>query len=151
MGGKSIVLDTNLLILLIVGLASPEYINQHKRTNTYTEDDYSLLLSIVSEFSKIVLLPNTLSETSNLIGQFKSEPARSHIFKTFHTIIFTWGEIYVESRHGAQRVEFARLGLTDSVLLHVISSEHTLLTDDLDLYREAAKNGYEVINFNHHR
>ena len=40
-----VVIDTNLLVLLIVGSASKHYIGKHKRLRGYTTDHFDLLVS----------------------------------------------------------------------------------------------------------
>ena len=110
------------------------------------------LLDILSKSEKIILTPNTLTETSNLAAHI-SEPARSHIFLMFKDILADprLTEIFVESHLAMARPEFTRLGLTDSVLLHIGSEPTMLLTADLHLYLAAAKCGRNACNFNHLR
>lgn len=148
---ETIILDTTLLILLVVGQASRAYIGKHKRLNPFTSGDYDLLISILSQAPSIRFTPNTLTETSNLLKRI-NEPARSDIFRKFADIINVFHESYIESRIGAAQNEFVRLGLTDSVLLMLSQdSSLMLLTTDLGLYLAAAERGLNVVNFNHHR
>ena len=44
--------------------------------------DYELLVGLLSNFQQILVTPNTLTETSNLLGQH-GEPQRSRFFDTF--------------------------------------------------------------------
>ncbi|HXW70360.1 MAG TPA: PIN domain-containing protein [Methylocella sp.] len=146
-----IVLDTNLLVLLIVGLVCRGYIGKHKRLRDFSEEDFDLLRSFLAPASVIQLTPNTLTETSNLLSQI-NEPIRSQLFSKFRDLIGQFPESYIESRLGARQAEFARLGLTDSVLLMLSQdSSLILLTVDLDLYLAAVKRGLRAENFNHHR
>jgi hypothetical protein len=63
-----VVVDASLLVLLVVGSASTEYIAKHKRLrDDYTRDDFELLGLIIAEFSEIVLLPHILAEVSSLV------------------------------------------------------------------------------------
>jgi hypothetical protein len=50
----------------------------------------------------------------------------------------------------AEHTAFSRLGITDLVLLNVVTENHTLLTSGLDLYLEALHRGRLAINFMHH-
>jgi hypothetical protein len=59
----SIVIDTKLMLLLVVGSASRAMIARHKRV-AYGEADFDLLLRILSGFREIVLTPGILAETS---------------------------------------------------------------------------------------
>jgi hypothetical protein len=138
---KTIVLDTNLLILLVVGQASRGYIDHHKCLKAFTTGGYDLLISLLSQASRIRFTPNTLTETSNLLKRI-NEPARADIFRKFADIINVFDETYIESRIGAGQKEFVRLGLTDSVLL-VLANNPSLVLVTADLGLNA--------NFNHHR
>lgn len=150
MSGRGIIIDTNLLILLVVGMASRDYIKNHRRLKSYNSDDYDLLVSIASNFGHIVLTPNTLTETSNLIGKISS-PAREHILKVFQEFVSENKEIYHVSRLAIWRSEFLRLGLTDSVLLNIGDDENVLLTADVELWLSALNLGQKAENFNHYR
>jgi hypothetical protein len=47
----AVVIDTSLMVLLIVGSASRDYIARHKRFCGYTVDDFDVLGLLLSEFS----------------------------------------------------------------------------------------------------
>src|ERR1700674_3017507 len=64
-----IILDSNLLLLFIVGTASRDYISKHKRLQAYRDVDFTLLTQMLAAAPKIVLTPNTLTEVSNLARQ----------------------------------------------------------------------------------
>lgn len=148
MTDRRLILDTNLLLLLLVGNTSKEYISEHKRLGAYSEKEYELLIKILPHESNIFVTPNILTETSNLIGQI-AEPARTKILNFFSEYIESANERYCESRQAITRKEFIRLGLTDSVILHEMTDSFILLTADLQLYLAAKKEGYEAVNFNH--
>lgn len=151
----SIAIDANLLLLLIVGLTSPSYIEKHKRLkNQYTTDDFDLLVLLISEYSPIILLPNTLTETSNLL-RYIENPIKSEILQNLKLLMSHSTEMFISSVIAATRVEFLELGLTDAVLLEFISTKYqgfspTLLTVDLKLAIKAEMLGYSVVNFNHY-
>ena len=148
----TIVVDANLLLLWIVGLASPDYIRKHKRLQAYTDEDFTILLNILSRARRIILTPNTLTETSNLAG-YISEPARTEILCVLAALIKAaeTEERFIDSMTAAARPEFFRLGLTDSALLHLAAEPHTLLTADVGLYLAALRRGLNAENFNHYR
>jgi len=153
---KRVLLDSNLLLLLLVGAASPNYIKMHKRLrDVFTESDYDILLGEISD-CEVVLTPNTLTETSNLLAHI-GEPARSNIRVKMNDLIGGNEEFYIESYRGSSRDEFFRLGLTDSIVLELMNEfSHKkdpaiLLTVDLELYLSAIVCGYKAVNFNHIR
>jgi hypothetical protein len=147
---KTLAIDANLLILLVVGTTARELIGKHKRLRAFSIEDFDLLVDMLSIASGIVVTPNTLTESSNLCGQI-DEPARSRIYFNLQAFIAKCIEVYVASRVGSQQGEFRRLGLTDAVLLTLEDPSVTILTTDLDLYLAATRRGRNVINFNHYR
>ena len=149
MPSNSVILNSNLFVLLVVGLASRSYIAKHKRLSTYTEKDFDLLFNFLESAPRIIVTPNTVTETSNLAGQI-GEPARSQVLAVLRGLLRTMEEVYVESKQAAEHSAFLRLGLTDSVMLNTIAHGQTLLTADLDLYLEAGRHGHTAVNFNHY-
>lgn len=145
-----ILLDANLGILLAVGLTNPRYIRIHKRLTTYDETDYSILSNLISQSTGLVLVPNVLTEISNLTRYIR-EPFCTEISYTVASIIQKCKEIYVESKIAANHSQFTKLGLTDVVLLTLAGSGGTLLTADLDLYLAASRANLSSINYNHIR
>ena len=150
MPANPLVIDSNLLVLLVVGRASPKFIAMHKKLKQYTVADFDLLLRIVRPAPEVLVTPNTLAEASNLLG-YIDEPARSRVYEIFKALIPTMVEQHIPSATAAGRAEFVRLGLTDSVLLEVTRPTTTLLTADLQLYLTASRAGKNAVNFNHVR
>lgn len=96
-----------------------------------------------------MVTPNTITEASNRVGHIDG-PARAKIFNVFRALLQKMTEVYARSSQAAENAAFLRLGITDSVLLQEEFAGHVLLTADLDLYLEAARNGRKAINFNHY-
>lgn len=146
----SILLDTNLLVLYLVGTASREYIPRHKRLQAFTVDDYDLLLTRISRALSVLVTPNTLTETSNLAA-YIGEPAKVAVFQVLRSVIAVSEEKYIPSQTAAGREEFIRLGLTDAAIIEAALQEVVILTADLNLYLAAMSHGIQAINFNHLR
>ena len=116
----------------------------------YDETDFDLLLGFIAKTSGIIVTPNTLTETSNLVSQI-AEPARTHIAGTFRGLVGALEERYVESRRAVQQPEFPRLWLTDAAILNELANKHVLLTADSRLHQAALQRGYQSVNFRHLR
>lgn len=145
-----VLIDTNLLVLLVVGGVSREYIARHKRLAEFIADDYDVLVQVLSNFTSLLVTPNTLTETSNLAAHI-SEPAKGQVLAALHELITRATESYVPSQEASSRKEFIRLGLTDASILQLCINQVTLLTTDLDLWMAAMRGGVTAINFNHFR
>ena len=145
-----LLLDTNLLVLLVVGLTDRELILKHKRTRTFEPADYDLLLEVLTGFDTVVVTPHILAEASNLIAQI-GEPTLTALRTTFAALVEAQEEVYVAARDSVRRPAFLRLGLTDTAILGLTDDDLALLTTDVGLYLEAARTNPLAENFNHLR
>jgi len=154
--GSSVLLDTNLLVLFVVGMTDRELVSRHKRTSSYVKQDYILLkhelATTLSSDGELVSTPSILAETSNLLGHRKPDKRKKDLQSTLSRLILTdMREEHVESTLAVKQRGFSRLGLTDSGILELASTGHLVLTDDLPLYREAVALGLQCENFTHRR
>jgi len=146
-----IYLDTNLLVLLVVGETDKKIIAKHRRCKAFDVNDYERLVGLISQIDQVLITPNTLTETSNLLAQH-GEPERSRLFEVLRLLIEEHEEIVVTSKAASRNNEFNRLGLADAVLLEVVSSSNPLITVDLPLYLAAtSKDSGSAYNFRHYQ
>ena len=145
---RLIALDTNVLLLLIVGLANPSYIAKHKCLGGRTVADFEMLKLFLEDFEQAVTLPNILTEVSNLLGQTHgpTEP----LFDVLHGVIANLQEIYISSIQASRRPEFVRLQLADCALVEVAKDDVFILTTDGPLHRALLAAGYQTANFTHY-
>ncbi|WP_375460301.1 hypothetical protein [uncultured Enterovirga sp.] len=147
----SVLIDTNLLLLLVVGSADPSYIAMHKRLcDDYSKADFELIASVASDYDEIVVLPHILSEVSSFVRMI-GNPARDAIQTVFSRLIqSTLEEMPLESASACSRAEFLDRGLTDSVILNACALLGEtevgleLLTADEPLYNNALALGYRA-------
>lgn len=141
------VIDANLLVLYVVGSVDRNLILRHRRVRHFSPEDFDRLSDILEEADRVYVTPNTLTETSNLLNVGRDH-TRERVYDTLKELIEGSIEVIVPSVEAAQRSEFSRLGLTDSVLLEAISVERPLLTVDVELVRAAwIAKPYSAINF----
>lgn len=147
---RDILIDTQLLVLLVVGLASRDFIGKHKRLQDYSVSDFDALLQLIAPPVRLILLPNILSEASNFLDHL-GEPIRSETFNVFAELIKLEAEIYVPSAVAAALPIFIRLGLTDAACLSGETGDAALLTADTELYLVALGGGRKALHFRHLR
>ncbi len=147
---KQLVLDTNLLVLLVVGFTDENLIKRHKRVRTFTTDDFVLLQVFIEQYPKIITTPHVFAECSNLIRQIDTDTANL-LLDSLKILVKTILEIYTPSEQLVDQNYYFRLGLTDVGLLKIIKDGAMLLTTDLDLYLAALEMGAHAENFNHLR
>ena len=142
-----LVIDTNLLLLYLMGIYDPKKISQFKRTQQFIEEDFRLLTKFIDLFDKekIVVTPHILTETTNL--------APNHTFPILQTILESLQENMVESLKiiNSDTTCFNKFGLSDAAIQHLAQQNYLILTDDLPLYHYLATKGHSVINLNHIR
>jgi hypothetical protein len=149
-GRNALLVDTNLLVLLVVGLADPKQVERFNRTRAYTRADFELLAAFVNRFDMLVTTPNVMTETSNLAGQL-TEPLRGKALAVLAGIIVQSVERYFPSATLAEEPVYVQLGLTDTAVARAARDRVAVLTDDLPLYGRLASAGADVFNFNHVR
>jgi rRNA-processing protein FCF1 len=145
--GKGLLVDTNLLLLYLVGKTNPGRIQNFKRTRRYTVEDFDLLAEIIAQFRTLITTPHVLTELSNL-GRLQGEEQLS--FRScFVDIIEQATEHRDDSRSVVKDPSFERLGLTDAAISALSRHNYLFLTDDMDLYITLMKRGVDVVNFSY--
>lgn len=147
-----LLLDTNLFVVLIIGLIDKGEIGRNKRTQAYSQEDFELLFEFINYFTNIVITPQILAETSNLIDVFTREK-KSAPFLVLKQLLED-GQFKEESIPSIKIVKthgFERFGLTDSGLVELAAGKYLILTDDLKVANYAYEQLADIINFNHVR
>lgn len=145
-----LLIDTQLIVLLVVGLTSTKIIRKHKNLTAFTEADFDLLRSMIGQRPDLIMLPNIASEASSLLRQHK-DPERSRVMSTFREVLDRCREIYVDSTAAASQPEYMRQGITDSAILAGCKTGCRILTSDFALHLAAERRGLSATNFNHWR
>jgi len=148
--GRDVLIDTNILLMYIVGTLDPRLIPTFKRTKMFTVDDYTILCRFLQHFRSIVTAPNILTEVSNLAGQM-ADPRRTRVFQILTQAIKVFPEHFVHSTVAVEDSAFLKLGLTDVVIAQIAVGDVLVLTDDFKLSQHLERSGLDVVNFNHVR
>lgn len=147
---KGILIDTNILLLYLVGRVNRERIPRFKRTAQFIPEDYDLLLQLVNNFQKIITTPSILTEVNSLANQI-GEPERSQCLNIFAWLISQIDEEYLKSSIIVNSDIFSRFGLTDCGITSIAKNKYLVLTDDLKLSLYLKAIGIDTINFNNLR
>ncbi|MEH1809615.1 PIN domain-containing protein [Nostoc sp.] len=150
---KGVLIDTNILLLFLVGSVNQERITKFNRTQQFIPEDYELLLEFIARFQKLVTTPNILTEVNSLANQL-DEPERSQcfaIFAQFVKNVALLDEYYVNSLDAVNTEKFVKFGLTDSGILTLSKGKYLVLTDDFKLASYLQSVEVDVINFNNIR
>jgi rRNA-processing protein FCF1 len=146
---RGIIIDTNLMLLLIIGIYNPYRIETFKRTNRYTRGDFDILCRLLTPFKHRITTPYILTEVDNLSRQL---PEREHeaFANTMVQVCTKLFEIRVPSLEVMKLEHYPKIGLTDSLLL-LSAEEYVVLTDDFILSNRIQSLNLPVINMNHLR
>lgn len=128
-----LLVDTNLLVLRVVGDVNPERIGTFKRVSNYTWEDYKLLHWFMKEAAALFTTPQVMAEVSNLTDLKNRE--RQEALRALRVHIEVLNEFAATSDAASEHATYQSLGLTDSaILLAAERQQCAVLTDDLDLY-----------------
>lgn len=149
--GKNVLIDTNLLVLLLVGFVDPAYIRVFEKTQSYYVEDFELLRRILRGFKKIIVTPNILTEVSNLVNRVDIK-RKKILWEYLHKIITEQAvEIYVNSESVLNVEHSFKFGLTDIGISMINEKDTLVLTADFDLWGLLQSKNIDTLNFNHVR
>jgi hypothetical protein len=146
---KGVLVDTNLLVLFLVGKVSRKRILNFKRTGDFTIEDFDLLVRLIGWFGKLIATPHVLSQVSDLTDLTGDE--LTEIRELFKVLVENIEESYDTSRPLVGDPVFRRLGLTDAAIATVCSRRVLVLTADVQLYVALQERDIDALNFNHIR
>jgi len=143
--------DSNLLLLMVVGTTNPDWIELYKRTSVYTADSYGKLHELLDQSRGLIATPNILTEVSNLLNAAKGV-RRLRFYRALAGLIDQLDEIYVPSDAVSRQPLFTDLGVTDLGLAEAARQTQAIaLTDDAPLANHLILQGIDAVNFNHLR
>lgn len=138
-----ILIDTNALIVLLIGFIDPKLFANHKRVSIYDVDDFEALVTIIKNVDQLVVLPNIWTEVDNLLKDFSGSYKYPYI-ENLTNVIKASTEKYIASSIAISNDYFFELGLTDSLILEHAKECKLLITSDSRLSDFAKANGIEV-------
>jgi rRNA-processing protein FCF1 len=147
--GNKVVVDTNLLLLLLIGRINKNLIENFKRTDEFTKNDFDLLFEILKHFDNIIVTPNILTEVDNFTKNLKNpENKRLAIY-----YISKWlnegfiQEELIKSKILCNESCFFYFGIADTSITKISEEKIGVITKDGKLYYELITNGIQAINF----
>jgi hypothetical protein len=145
---KGVFVDTNMLVLYIMGSTDTKYVNRTisgKNNTNYTEDDFDLAAKFIDYFDRKITSPHILTETSNLLGENKKYDFQS-ILKGY---IKLTDEIYETSVELAETGYFVDFGLADSSIIYsstnIYKDSHLIFTVDGKLSNYLSTTGIDFV------
>ena len=145
------ILDTNVLLLLLVGLYDERFIEAFKRTRKYDRPTFRLVWQFANAALAILVTPQILAEVSNLSLQMPAGRLRDY-FACAVGPLWQMSEEHVPKDKLLAVPALHKLGFTDASILEACRTRGcAVLTDDLPLYGILCKNKHPAFNLNHLR
>lgn len=151
---STLLIDSNVLLVYILGLFRKELIDSHRRTGRYTQEDWTLLEQFLqaNNFQTLAVTPGVLTEVSNLLAYGLNGRLRDNLFRYVAGIIPKFQEEHQDASRIVAASAFIFLGYTDAGIGEVARAEGIpVLTDDLKLYIWLLREKLSAFNFNHIR
>ena len=142
---RYVLLDTNLLVLLIVGQVRPNLLPRLSPGKySFAIDDFEILKRIVAQFEQAVTTPYLLTEVSSILGKLDHNSmmeCRAKLAEYLPALDCR----YTGSDKLAQEAEFVRFGIAD-VSIFRASNETPFVTEDCPLIG-LLQNRCSVLNY----
>jgi hypothetical protein len=143
---KGILVDTNLMLLVLVGQYNVSRIATFKRTKKYTPRIYEIVIQVISQFKKRLTTPQIMTEVDNLSRNLRTDEWQS-ISGALNELIPTYAEVATPTAILSLHRLHSAIGLTDRSIMNV--PDVLVFTDDLPLYHRLETLGRGAINLGH--
>lgn len=145
--GRAILLDTNLLVVVFVGLWRQEAVGRRATGDEYDRVDFQLLARLVEDASPWILTPHLLTEVDNRLGYIQS-PGQEECRKVAAEMIKRHREFRPAAIKVIREKAYPRLGVADAAIIRISRKHRSLvLTADHALYEELIRLGQDAIYY----
>ncbi|HEX4130763.1 MAG TPA: hypothetical protein VHZ24_12030 [Pirellulales bacterium] len=150
---RGVLVDTNILLLVLIGQTRRSLVSSFKRTRShgFTTDDFDLLVGTLRSFRRVITTTSIITEISNLGRTGLSRPLRDSFSRTLQAMVKEFDERLISATQAAQSEAFMKLGVTDAGIFDLAREGVLVLTDDAMLSGILEKERLDVLNFNHLR
>lgn len=138
-----LVIDSNALIILLLGLIDKKHLGTHKTASLFDERDFEELLDFIGDLNNLLVIPNVWTEVDNLLNNFSGEEKHPYIVNLVNSIMETT-EKYIKTSQVSLINEFFDIGITDALLLSLSKENEALITSDSKLSDYATAYGVLV-------
>jgi hypothetical protein len=150
--GGDLLLDTNLLLLWVIGKTDVAFIRRFGRTKErFEESDFALLTKCFGLFKRIVSTPNIVTETSHFLDAIKDNPRKIAAYSKLHEIVENVDERYLPSLDVLPHPATTKFGVADAANIIIAESNVLLLSIDAPLVGWARSHRLPAVNYTHLR
>lgn len=128
MNGGRLIIDTNLLLLLVIGaVEGGRHIQNSNRLNGFDLEDYDVVLEVLKRHEAVFITPYIAAEVSNLID-LKGRASRL-AYEIARALFAQFNQIESDIIEDSESEDFLNFGITDSSLIR-LAPKYTILTND---------------------
>lgn len=142
---KGLLIDTNILLLYIVGSFDISSIRDFKRTASFNENDFEKVSKFIDYFDLKITTPHILTEASDFIDN------RQHLQAVLKIYIENTKEIFLEGTELSKKETFLKFGLADTSVTYTAKDSYLIFTDDKPLYGFLVNSNIDVVNLDYIR
>jgi len=147
---KGIIVDTNVMLVYIVGIYGHNYLPKFKRTRGYDREVFEYIYSVLAQFRRHIITPHILTELSNLspkIRDNKQDNKLAAYFTVFKDVLERASERYINKDNILNSTLLPKLGVTDLTIIEAAEKYKCLVfTDDGPATGCMRHKGIEVLN-----
>ena len=147
---KGILIDTNLLLVLLVGNVDRRQVGRIAKTDKYNSEDYDRITNVLRRFNRFIIIPQVLTEAGNMLKR-NCPTANTRLDLDLELRRFVHAGASRESRALSKRITihpaFEDLGYADAAILNAAAGRHLVFTDDGPLQSRAWSSGVDVLPF----
>lgn len=148
---RGVLIDTNLLLVYLIGSFDRTLFGRLSRLENYSEADFDLLVRLVAQFPAIVTTPHILTEVSNLAMNAVYRNKHEDLLAQFSAMIKLLVEESLASAQLSDKPLFIQFGIADTAIEHLSRDKYLVVSDDLRFVARLESEGVDVLNFNHIR
>jgi len=137
---KGLLVDTNILLLYIVGIVNVDLIRNFSRTANFTENDFYLVEKFINFFDVNITTPHILTEVSDLLGN------RIELQLALGKYIELIEEKFLESKQITRTKTFLQFGLADTAITETAKNSYMVVTDDNPLFGYLTNQKIDAVN-----
>jgi rRNA-processing protein FCF1 len=148
-----VLVDTNMLLVYLVGLLEPVLVERVNPNRAYSLRDFERVATVLSQFKTLIVTPAILAEVTNLAASRLLDFHNGQFLRMLASALPTsrYTERLVKLDSVCARKGFALFGFTDATVEEVGASGVPVFTDDSKLYERLSSLSIKVFNYNHIR
>lgn len=146
-----ILFDTEILLVVCVGIFNSSLISRFKKTAAYDMDDFNMLKSIADRSKRLYISPQILAELSNHSNMLPTKEI-SDYYGSIEGFIRNHFEVYYEKDMLLNEKYLPELGFADASMFKLcLENRCVLFTADMKLTGICRHHNISVFNFNEYR